>query len=129
MTDTPIIKLWPEGGPDLEEVEAILAKEGVRKRLVEALRTYGVQALVITPEYNDVRAEETGSTLVFFFPNTVGREVYDLVRVTEDVVRQKGAIEFFSREDVAHFGIRFGMLFLSLQYNPLQQVFTELDAL
>ncbi len=131
MTDTPIIKLWPEGGPDLEEIEAVLAKEGARKRLVEALRTYGVPALVITPEYNDVRAEETGSPLVFLFPmekRIVGGQVYDLVEVIEDVVRQKGAIEFFSREDVADFGIQCGVYFRSPQDNPLQQVFTELDA-
>ena len=67
MTATPIIEVFPEEGFDeqLDKARVALSVGDNQINIVSALRELGAKALIITPEYNESRAKDTGRDILF----------------------------------------------------------------
>jgi len=128
----PIIKIFPrnaEKGSALENVHHRLSNKTTLSKLNSLLQDNEVKAIVITPEYNLARQRDTERDLVFHVLMEKQHIKADLLMnlslAISDIIGEEGIILAFDREHTPdlthHFGIK------EQRYNPIQQIFEELD--
>jgi len=125
MDLTPVIVVYPDDNPrefvDFTTIWTALQDGPNHLRLAIALSSHNVKALVITPEYIESRARDTGRVLLFYFLIDKG-QIFDIIRLNmeiEDILGQDALPRIFTREHEVDWPFHLAGLFAEV----IEQVF------
>lgn len=105
MTATPIIEVFPEENlsDELNNVRSALLAEDNQMHLAASLRALGATALIITPEYNESRAKDTGRELVLHVlldGKITELQMFSLEDKVKEILGEEGFAVSFDRDHI-----------------------------